>query len=111
MAQRVVVTLSDDIDGGEATETVAFALDGKSYEIDLNAANAKKLRGALTPYMSAGRKLARAGRRGKASVAYHRTDVAPDPATVRAWARSHRMEVPARGRIPKRVYEAFRAAS
>ncbi|WP_435833659.1 Lsr2 family DNA-binding protein, partial [Streptomyces bacillaris] len=26
--------------------------------------------------------------------------LAPDPATVRAWARSHRMEVPARGRIP-----------
>ena len=44
MAQRVVVTLSDDIDGGEAAETVAFGLDGKSYEIDLNPANAKKLR-------------------------------------------------------------------
>ncbi|MGN6634398.1 MAG: Lsr2 dimerization domain-containing protein, partial [Oryzihumus sp.] len=31
MAQRVVVTLEDDIDGGEAAETVSFALDGVSY--------------------------------------------------------------------------------
>ncbi|MBF6047758.1 Lsr2 family protein [Streptomyces sp. NRRL B-1677] len=104
MAQRVVVTLSDDIDGGEAAETVTFGLDGKSYEIDLNTANAKKLRAALTPYLEAGRKQSRSGK------AYRRTSVAPDPAAVRAWARSHGMDVPPRGRIPKRVYEAFNSA-
>lgn len=53
MAQRVVVTLSDDIDGSEAAETIAFGLDGKSYEIDLNPANAKKLRKVLEPYLEA----------------------------------------------------------
>lgn len=105
MAQRVVVTLSDDIDGGEASETVAFGLDGRTYEIDLNPANAKKLRGALAPYVRAGRKRSNSGR------TYHRTAVAPDPQTVRAWAQSHGYEVPARGRIPKKVYEAFSAAS
>ncbi|MGK5630010.1 histone-like nucleoid-structuring protein Lsr2 [Streptomyces sp. URMC 123] len=104
MAQRVVVTLSDDIDGGEAAETVIFGLDGKSYEIDLNSANAKKLRGTLAPYVAAGRKRSASGK------AYHRTAVAPDPAAVRAWARSNGMEVPPRGRIPKKVYEAFNAA-
>ncbi|WP_424891549.1 histone-like nucleoid-structuring protein Lsr2 [Streptomyces sp. XH2] len=104
MAQRVVVTLSDDIDGGEAAETVTFGLDGKSYEIDLNTANAKKLRAVLTPYLEAGRKQSRSGK------AYRRTSVAPDPAAVRAWARSHGMDVPPRGRIPKRVYEAFNSA-
>ncbi|MGP3923869.1 MULTISPECIES: histone-like nucleoid-structuring protein Lsr2 [unclassified Streptomyces] len=105
MAQRVVVTLSDDIDGGEAAETVTFGLDGKFYEIDLNTANAKKLRGALAPYVEAGRK------RSKSGKAYRHTAVAPDPAAVRAWARSHGMEVPPRGRIPKKVYEAFNASS
>ncbi|MBQ0983000.1 Lsr2 family protein [Streptomyces sp. F63] len=105
MAQRVVVTLSDDIDGGEAAETVMFGLDGKTYEIDLNPSNAQKLRGVLAPYMEAGRKRSRSGR------TYRRTAVAPDPATVRAWARSHGMDVPPRGRIPKKVYEAFEAAS
>jgi hypothetical protein len=104
VAQRVVVTLSDDIDGGEAAETVTFGLDGKLYEIDLSEANAKKLRGVLAPYVEAGRKQTKAGK------AYRRTSVAPDPAAVRAWARSHGMEVPPRGRIPKKVYEAFRAA-
>ncbi|GGY72050.1 histone-like nucleoid-structuring protein Lsr2 [Streptomyces omiyaensis] len=113
MAQRVVVTLSDDIDGGEAAETVAFGLDGKMYEIDLNDANAKKLRKALAPYLAAGRKLTGKAAAGAAvnTVAYKHTALAPDPAAVRAWAQSNKMDVPARGRIPKRVYEAFRAAS
>lgn len=104
MAQRVVVTLSDDIDGSEAAETIAFGLDGKSYEIDLNEANAKKLRKALAPYVEAGRKRSRSGK------AYRQTQVAPDPAAVRAWAQANKLEVPARGRIPKKVYEAFAEA-
>ncbi|WP_217182206.1 Lsr2 family protein [Streptomyces sp. AC495_CC817] len=104
MAQRVVVTLSDDIDGSEAAETIAFGLDGKSYEIDLNEANAKKLRRALAPYVEAGRK------RSKSGKAYKQTQVAPDPAAVRAWAQANKLEVPARGRIPKKVYEAFAEA-
>ncbi|MEU2434007.1 Lsr2 family protein [Streptomyces sp. NPDC007861] len=112
MAQRVVVTLSDDIDGGEAAETVAFSLDGKSYEIDLNPANAKKLRTALAPYMAAGRKATKQSRHpGKARREYRHTTLEPAPAAVRAWAQSNKMEVPARGRIPKRIYEAFREAS
>ncbi|MEV4191781.1 histone-like nucleoid-structuring protein Lsr2 [Streptomyces toxytricini] len=104
MAQRVVVTLSDDIDGGEAAETVTFGLDGKSYEIDLNPANAKKLRKSLAPYVAAGRRQSRSGR------AFKHTALAPDPAVVRAWARSHDFDVPPRGRIPKRVYEAYEQA-
>ncbi|MFE1950244.1 MULTISPECIES: histone-like nucleoid-structuring protein Lsr2 [Streptomyces] len=111
MAQRVVVTLFDDIDGGEAAETVVFGLDGKSYEIDLNQANAKKLRKALAPYLQAGRKQTGAGRTPKVAVTYKHTAVSPDPAAVRAWARSHQLDVPPRGRIPKRVYEAFAEAN
>ncbi|MFE9661751.1 histone-like nucleoid-structuring protein Lsr2 [Streptomyces sp. NPDC005955] len=109
MAQRVVVTLHDDIDGGEAAETIAFGLDGKSYEIDLNQANARKLRKALAPYVHAGRK-ARAGAHPTPQV-YRHTALTPAPSAVRAWARSHQMNVPPRGRIPKRVYEAFEAAN
>ena len=44
MAQKVQVLLVDDLDGSEATETVAFGLDGASYEIDLSTGNAGKLR-------------------------------------------------------------------
>jgi hypothetical protein len=42
MAQKVQVLLVDDLDGGEATETVAFSLDGTTYEIDLSSDNATK---------------------------------------------------------------------
>ena len=49
VAQKVQVLLVDDLDGGEADETVTFALDGKTYEIDLTTANADKLRGLLEP--------------------------------------------------------------
>ncbi|URM90770.1 Lsr2 family protein [Streptomyces sp. MRC013] len=108
MAQRVVVTLTDDIEGGEAAETVRFGLDGKWYEIDLSETNAEKLRKSLEPYMEAGRK--KSGTE-KARKPFRHTAVDPDPAAVRAWAQSNRMEVPARGRIPKRIYEAFHQAN
>ncbi|MGW0500902.1 histone-like nucleoid-structuring protein Lsr2 [Streptomyces sp. NPDC003007] len=104
MAQKVVVTLFDDIDGSEAAETIAFGLDGKSYEIDLSEVNAGELRKALAPYVEAGRKRSRSGK------AYRQTEVAPDASAVRAWAQANKMDVPARGRIPKKVYEAFSAA-
>ena len=105
MAQRVVVTLSDDLDGGAAAETVHFGVDGKSYEIDLSLDNAEKLREALAPFVAAGRRQSRTGK------SFRRTALAPDPAAVRAWAQSRGMELPARGRIPKHVYESFAEAN
>lgn len=35
--KEVIVTLTDDIDGAKAAETVAFGVDGVNYEIDLSA--------------------------------------------------------------------------
>ena len=55
MAKTVIVKLTDDLDGGEANETVHFALDGRSYEIDLNEANATRLRSALGPFVEKAR--------------------------------------------------------
>jgi hypothetical protein len=55
MAKTVIVKLTDDIDGGDADETVFFTLDGKSYEIDVNAANAARVRAAFQPFMEKGR--------------------------------------------------------
>jgi hypothetical protein len=36
VAQRVEILLTDDLNGGEASQTVRFALDGRDLEIDLN---------------------------------------------------------------------------
>ena len=55
MAKTVIVKLTDDIDGGDAEETVHFSLDGKSYEIDVNATNAARVRAAFEPYIAKGR--------------------------------------------------------
>ena len=61
MAQKVQVLLVDDLDGSEATETVAFGLDGASYEIDLSTGNAGKLRKELAHYVEHARKAKRSG--------------------------------------------------
>jgi len=55
MAKTVIVKLTDDIDGGDAEETIQFSLDGKSYEIDVNAANAAQVRAAFRPFIDKGR--------------------------------------------------------
>ncbi len=55
MAKTVIVTLTDDIDGGVADETLHFSVDGKRYQIDVNASNAAKVRAAFKPFIEKGR--------------------------------------------------------
>jgi hypothetical protein len=105
MAQRVEITLVDDIDGSDATETVIFGLDGKEYSIDLNDKNAKQLRSALEPFIT---KASSRKRRGGAPAA---KSSGPSPAAIREWAQKAGLEVPARGRIPQNVREAYDAAN
>ncbi|WP_028660300.1 histone-like nucleoid-structuring protein Lsr2 [Nocardioides insulae] len=108
MAQKVHIVLEDDLDGSEATETITFALDGASYEIDLNDENAAKLRDAFAVYAGHARKITaggrRAGRRGAAPAG------GPSPKDIRAWAREAGYTVPDRGRIPAEVRSAYDAA-
>ena len=105
MAQKVHITLEDDLDGGDATETVAFGLDGPSNEIDQNHKNAKALRDALAKFIAVSRRSG--GRAGKAKT---RTQVGTSAREIRDWARSNGHKVPDRGRIPSDVREAFEAA-
>ncbi|MFJ3518701.1 Lsr2 family protein [Streptomyces sp. NPDC090131] len=110
MAQKVQVLLVDDLDGGEADETVTFALDGKTYEIDLTTANAEKLRGLLDPYTKGGR---RTGGRATGARAKGRGSVAtghPDTAEIRAWAKENNYNVNDRGRVPAEIREAYEKA-
>lgn len=108
MAQKVQVLLLDDLDGGEASETVSFAIDGKTYEIDLNETNAKKLRDALEPYLKAGRRSG--GRSSRAARSGSRGGGA-DTAKIRAWAKENGYEVNDRGRVPANIREAYEKAS
>jgi hypothetical protein len=108
VAQKVQVILTDDLDGGDADESVQFALDGVSYEIDLSEANADALREALAPYLEAGRRLGgRASRRSAtARPAGERTDLSD----LRAWARENGYQVSDRGRVSGEVRAAYEAA-
>jgi nucleoid-associated protein Lsr2 len=73
MAREVIEKLIDDLEGGDAAETVTFGLDGVSYEIDLSRKNAAALRKALERYITAAR------RRGGATRRNRRRDPARSP--------------------------------
>jgi hypothetical protein len=111
MAQKVTVTLVDDLDGSQAEETVEFGLDGATYEIDLSGDNAGRLRESLAEYVDHAR---RAGGRRRTGV---RPAAGRPPRTasadreqnqaIRDWARKQGMKVSDRGRIPAEVLEAY----
>lgn len=111
MATQTTTILIDDIDGSDAVETVEFALDGASYEIDLNDKNAKKLRDAVASYVGHARHVRAGGggsRRGSrtASVRNSREQLQ----AIRDWARRNGYEVSDRGRIAASIVDAFNAA-
>ena len=68
MAQRTILELVDDLDGGKADETVTFALDGVEFVIDLSADNAARLRDTLAEYVGHARRTG--GRKQRGAVAH-----------------------------------------
>lgn len=111
MAKRVHVVLEDDLDGTPAQETVSFALDGSSYEIDLSSANADEFRDVLARYVGAAR---------RPDASSRPRSVKPRPAgasvdreqikAIRDWARRNGHPVSDRGRIAAPIVEAFNQA-
>jgi hypothetical protein len=109
VAQKTIVHLIDDVDGGEADETVTFALDGVEYTIDLSSGNANGLRTSLAEFIDVARRVG-----GKAAGAIKArstggTDRAENQA-IREWARNAGHQVSERGRIPAGLIAQFRAA-
>ncbi|MGV1007608.1 MAG: histone-like nucleoid-structuring protein Lsr2 [Dermatophilaceae bacterium] len=107
MAQRVQILLEDDTDKSVADETVAFALDGVNYEIDLSSSNAARLRDDLSHWVgharpTGGRRVS-GRRRAGGSSATKRANVS----AVREWARAQGMPVSDRGRVPGSVQDAY----
>jgi hypothetical protein len=113
MARTVQVHLLDDIDGSAADETLVFALDGTTYEIDLTSAHAKELRAALEGYVTAGRRVARgtvANTTRSRAVTPARSDRDQNQA-IRDWAKRQKIELSSRGRIPRAIVEQYEAAA
>jgi len=109
MAQKVQVLLVDDLDGGEASETVSFSLDGTAYEIDLSSENAGRLRKDFAQYIDHARKGGGGGGGGRRRRA--RTGPGRErSAEIRAWARQRGHKVSERGRIPATIIQEYDAS-
>ena len=106
MVSRTLVILEDDLDGGEATQTVKLGYQGAEFELDLSDKNADKLKKALRPFLEAAR---RTGGRRKAAVSA-KSNGSSDTAAIREWATANGYEVSARGRISAGLREAYEAA-
>jgi hypothetical protein len=110
LATKTVVSLTDDLDGSEATTTFQFTVDGVDYRIDLSDANARKFEKAMAKYTDVATRLGRSTGRGAAarSGASARRE---DTAAIRQWAAANGWPVSDRGRIPATVLAAYEAAS
>ena len=116
---QLQTTVADVVIGEARSEgqqqTIAFGLDGRAYEIDLDADNAGELRSTLQRYIDAGRRIGEQPTapattqnvRPRRSAATAQQD---DPAAIRAWARAKGHPVSDRGRIPAQVLQAYEAA-
>lgn len=108
MARKVIQQLVDDLDGspiadGEG-ETVHFALDGRSYEIDLTTSHAAQLRSAFDVYKRAARQIGGASR-ARSATGSGRSSA--ELAAIRSWARSQGITVSERGRVAADVVTAY----
>ena len=120
MVSQTTVTLVDDVDGSEADETINFAVDGVAYEIDLNEANAARLREAFEKWIESGRRVKKSGWPGSSTTRppqqMRRTQL-PDARpswtvaerhSMQRFAKANDLPVPAeRGRISGKVTEAW----
>jgi hypothetical protein len=112
---RVVLTCDLHGDGTEAVTTIRLDNGTARYELDLCQTHLGELTGA-------GRRLRprrRSGGPGSATKGANKTAAAKtrrrgrgalDTAAVREWARAHGYTVSDRGRIPRRILEAFTAS-
>ena len=116
MAQRVQVILVDDLDGGQADESVKFGLDGFAYEIDLSHEHAGTLREALADYVAVARRIGRytTSSKGGSTSATPRMRTPIDREqnkAIREWAAREGKKVSDRGRIPQHIIDEYHAGA
>ena len=115
MAQVTEVRLVDDLDGGNADESVDFTVDNKRYQMDLSEKNAARLREILAPFIAAARHAdgSTTTRTRRNMIGARPSDAGGETAAIREWAGANGFNVSARGRIAASAREAYenRAAS
>jgi hypothetical protein len=111
MARKVLVRLVDDLDGSPSADVapVTFALDGVTYQIDLNRRNADRLRESLAAFVASARRTSGRAKRGTAIRAGG--GATGDVSTIREWAKEQGLPVSARGRIPANILDAYNSTN
>lgn len=109
MAQRLKVTLIDDLDGSTAVESVRFSLDGVDYEIDLSQQNGEALRESFEPWVKRARRVSgRKRRKGAVAARASRGDL--QEIRQWAWANGYK-ELSSKGRVPAYILTAYDKAN
>ena len=101
--QRLDVQLEDDLTGGPADETVVFGVDGRDYQIDLNAKHAATFRKQLAAFIKRARSVRPTRGRSAARSAASRDR----SRHIRAWAERQGFKVAAHGRLPAHVIQEY----
>jgi hypothetical protein len=112
MARETIIRLTDDLDGSEASETIQFAFDGRSYEIDLSDKNAAAFRKALEKYVEKARRATSSISGPRRSTRRSTGDYdAEEGRAARQWAIEQGLNVPGRGRTPATIIDQWRQAT
>ena len=117
--QKVAVVFTDDLTGDTLPEgevqTVTFAVDGTTYDIDLSTKNATSLRNDFAAWTEHARTVSTTKATGRSSrrptaTAQRPTNDRERSARIREWAQANGHTVSARGRIAATIVEAYTAA-
>lgn len=120
MAQRILTVLTCDLHDKDvdAVESVAFSVQGTSYEMDLCETHLKRFNDSLATFTAGARtgghgvrttrRSRRGGSRRRASGS---GAVGSETRVIREWALSNGHAVSAKGRIPAHIVEQYRAHS
>lgn len=105
MATRTVHI--SDLSGEPDAETFTLGLDRTWYEVDLTPSEQDEVRQLLDPYLEAGRKIG--------PTLENRQRVVPETTVeereeIRAWAKENHYKLAEYGRIPKKIFAAYKAA-
>lgn len=109
MARTFVAVVKDDLTGEvvEDAETIEFAVNGKSYTIDLGKKNAADFHKALDKYIAVAAKTGGASRGRKPGSARGNKE---DLAAIREWGKANGFKVSERGRVSADLKDAYSAA-
>lgn len=109
MARTYVAVIKDDLTGEvvdqEDAESIEFAVNGKSYTIDLGKKNAAEFHKSLDKYIAVATKVGGGARTRKPA-----RGSKEDLTAIREWGKGNGFKVSARGRVSSELKDAYSKA-